>query len=47
MGGHLVEGCLVHTTAELVVGEAVGLVFSRPLDPATGYGELSIEGRAV
>lgn len=45
VGGHLVGGCLVHTTAELVIGEAEELAFGRPHDPATGYGELSVQMR--
>ena len=40
VGGHLVSGCLVNTTAELPHRE-----FRRPLDCATGYGELSVEPR--
>jgi predicted DNA-binding protein with PD1-like motif len=43
VGGHLVRGCIVHTTAELVIGEAPGLEFRRLLDPATGYAELSVQ----
>ena len=45
VGGHLVEGCIVRTTAELVIGEAPHLRFRRPHDPATGYGELSVSER--
>lgn len=45
VGGHLVEGCRVHTTAELVIGELPDLDFRRRLDPATGYAELSVETR--
>lgn len=45
VGGHLVPGCIVHTTAELVIGELTELAFHRPLDPATGYGELSVQSR--
>jgi uncharacterized protein len=45
IGGHLVEGCVVNTTAELVIGELPDLEFQRPLDPATGYNELSIHPR--
>lgn len=41
-GGHLLEGCVVHTTAELVLGELEGLVFARELDPTTGWRELVI-----
>jgi predicted DNA-binding protein with PD1-like motif len=42
IGGHLVEGCLVYTTAEIVVGEARGLTFTREQDRETGYKELMI-----
>lgn len=46
VGGHLVPGCVVRTTAELVIGEADHLEFRRPLDPATGFRELSVQGRS-
>ncbi|HSS22132.1 MAG TPA: PPC domain-containing DNA-binding protein [Pyrinomonadaceae bacterium] len=42
VGGHLVEGCLVYTTAEIVIGDASGLTFSREKDSETGYQELRI-----
>ena len=42
-GGHLVEGCIVFTTVELVIGEAVGLIFHRETDPRTTFKELSIQ----
>jgi predicted DNA-binding protein with PD1-like motif len=42
-GGHLLPGCLVYTTMELVVGDAVGLIFHRELDSVTGFRELSIQ----
>jgi predicted DNA-binding protein with PD1-like motif len=45
VGGHLVRGCVVNTTAELVIGEAPEVEFHRPLDPATGYNELSVQPR--
>ncbi|MCL4301902.1 MAG: DNA-binding protein [Anaerolineae bacterium] len=45
MGGHLMTGCLVYTTAEIVIGEADGLLFSRPFDPETGYPELEVTRR--
>ena len=45
IGGHLARGCVVNTTAEVVVAELQHLAFSRPLDPATGYDELSIAPR--
>jgi len=42
-GGHVMKGCLVRTTAEIVLGEIQGVRFSRPQDPRTGYDELSID----
>jgi predicted DNA-binding protein with PD1-like motif len=35
----------VHTTAELVIGELPDVEFHRPIDPATGYNELSVRPR--
>lgn len=45
IGGHLVEGCPIYTTAEIVIGEAEDLQFSRPLDAQTGFNELQIQQR--
>ena len=42
IGGHLVEGCQIYTTAEIVIGEANGIVFTRETDKLTGYKELKI-----
>ncbi len=44
VGGHVQPGCLVYTTAELVVGELSGLTFLRTFDTVTGYGELEVRG---
>jgi predicted DNA-binding protein with PD1-like motif len=41
-GGHLMDGCHIHTTAEIVLLDQNGLQFSRPTDEATGFKELSI-----
>ena len=41
-GGHLKEGSVVRTTAELVIGEAEDVVFKREQDPGTGYLELKV-----
>jgi predicted DNA-binding protein with PD1-like motif len=41
-GGHLLDGNLIYTTAEIAIVELTGLVFQRVLDPATGYDELRI-----
>jgi predicted DNA-binding protein with PD1-like motif len=46
IGGHLVEGNLIYTTAEIVVGEAESLEFTRETDAETTYKELKI-GRRV
>jgi uncharacterized protein len=45
IGGHLVHGCIVSTTAELMIGELPEVEFRRRLDPATGYAELSVAPR--
>jgi len=42
VGGHLVSGCIVNTTAEVVIGEAPRVTFSREPDPATGFAELIV-----
>lgn len=41
-GGHLLEGSLIYTTAEIVIGVLPQLQFRRELDQATGYPELVI-----
>jgi predicted DNA-binding protein with PD1-like motif len=46
IGGHLVDGCLIYTTAEIVIGDAAGLTFSREKDAETGYPELRIRRNA-
>jgi len=45
IGGHLADGCIVNTTAELVIGEASEFDFRRLPDAATGYAELSVSPR--
>jgi predicted DNA-binding protein with PD1-like motif len=45
VGGRLVQGCVVNTTAELVIGELPELEFHRQPDPVTGYNELSVQPR--
>lgn len=39
-GGHLVEGCIVNTTCELIVGVLDGWRFGIEQDAQTGYDEL-------
>ena len=43
LGGHLLQGNIIHTTAEITLAIHQDLIFSRPTDPNTGYGELSIQ----
>lgn len=43
LGGHLLEGCIIYTTAELVLAELSPYRFRRLPDPQTGFRELSIE----
>ena len=47
VGGHLGAGCLIHTTAELVIGDLTDAEFRRVADPATGYAELSVLPRGA
>jgi predicted DNA-binding protein with PD1-like motif len=46
-GGHVMAGCIVRTTAEIVVAALPGWEFRRQHDPATGYQELVAAARAV
>lgn len=45
VGGHLLEGSLVYTTAEIAVGEIEELAFARAIDPRTTYEELDVRRR--
>lgn len=41
-GGHLKEGTIVHTTAEVVLGYDEKLEFAREIDQETGFTELAV-----
>jgi predicted DNA-binding protein with PD1-like motif len=41
-GGHVGPGCIVRTTAELLLVRLEGWAFERRFDPATGYAELQL-----
>ncbi|MCA9379749.1 DNA-binding protein [Candidatus Dojkabacteria bacterium] len=43
VGGHLVDGCIVHTTVELMFLVMDDIVFQTELDPKTGFDELVIK----
>ena len=40
MGGHVANGCIVRTTAEVLLLLLADWSFTREPDPATGYAEL-------
>ena len=42
IGGHLVEGCVINTTCELVIGEMENYVYDVEFDAETGYNELIV-----
>lgn len=43
IGGHLVDGCIIYTTAEIVIGVSEEFRFLRTTDLETGYLELEID----
>ena len=45
LGGHLMEGCRIYTTAEIAVAELTELEFDRTLDATYGYDELEVKQR--
>jgi uncharacterized protein len=45
IGGHLLAGCRVYTTAEIVLGESPAHVFTRAVDGSTPWAELQIGWR--
>lgn len=45
IGGHLLEGNEIYTTAEIVIGEAEHLKFRREVDAATTFKELTVKKR--
>ena len=42
IGGHLMDGSIISTTAEIIIGEAPDLIFRRELDSVTTLKELKI-----
>jgi uncharacterized protein len=43
IGGHLMEGCKIYTTAEIVIGSSNDFVFKREKDGSTPWEELQVE----
>lgn len=46
IGGHLTDGCIIYTTAEIVIGKILSQTFLRTLDQKTGFLELEIKERS-
>lgn len=42
IGGHLCDGCMIYTTAEIVIGIAENFSFHRSFDEQTGFNELEV-----
>jgi len=42
IGGHLMDGSIISTTAEIIIGEAPDMIFKRELDSLTTFKELKI-----
>lgn len=47
IGGHLVAGCEIYTTAEIVIGDAQGLKMTREQDSQSGYKELKVRRKSA
>jgi uncharacterized protein len=45
LGGHVMKGCIVFTTAEIVLAILLDAVFTREQDSASGYKELVVSPR--
>ncbi|OOG74926.1 PPC domain-containing DNA-binding protein [Algoriphagus sp. A40] len=45
IGGHLLDGNLVYTTLEVVIGEDLDHSYQRETDPTFGYKELVVKNR--
>lgn len=43
IGGHLLQGCSIYTTAEIIIQSTPDLIFKREKDGTTPYEELKIE----
>ena len=45
IGGHLMDGCVIYTTAEIVMQSSSALIFKREKDGSTPWEELKVERR--
>lgn len=47
VGGHVMEGCRIYTTAEVVLGILSDVAYARILDPTYGYKELVVQPKTA
>ena len=47
IGGHFESGCLIYTTAEIVLASFADVVYTRELSEDSGYEELAIRPKAA
>jgi predicted DNA-binding protein with PD1-like motif len=45
LGGHVLPGCKIYTTAEIVILELCDLLFTREMDAETGFKELIVTNK--
>ncbi|MFL5740883.1 MAG: PPC domain-containing DNA-binding protein [Flavisolibacter sp.] len=45
LGGHLLDGNIIYTTAEIIILEIAHMIFTREKDETTGWAELKIDDR--
>lgn len=46
IGGHLLDGCIIYTTAEIVLGDSPNHTFLRTFDQQTGFNELEVNSNS-
>lgn len=47
IGGHLEHGCIIYTTAEIVIGTSEEFTFLRTVDEETGFKEIEIKQNII
>lgn len=43
IGGHLLEGCIIYTTGDIIIGESKELIFTREKNGTTEWKELQVK----
>ena len=47
IGGHLKEGCIIYTTAEIIIAKSKKFIFSRKFNEQTGFKELEVRDKEI